>query len=107
MSCNVKVFFIVLAVTSPSLDSEIKGCDWKALLNLLAFARPLVTPRWTSESRECRPLSLIEFGDFSNVCREARHPIQNGERDGGWEKEMWGLPIGNEWIDLTMARMTS
>ena len=107
MSFNVRVFFTIFKVSSPKLgaDSEIRDWDCKALLNLLALTRP--TPWQISESKECRPFSLIEFGDFSNVCREARRLTQDEEGDRGWEKEVCGVRILNEWIDLTIGIMMS
>lgn len=109
MSREVKVFLIILEVSSPKLGTDRnKRGDWNTLLNLLAsFAGPSVTPRQISEGRACRPFSLTESDDLSNVCWEARGPIQNGAQDRGWEKEMWGLPTEKEWIDLTLARLMS
>lgn len=107
MSFNVRVFFTIFKVSSPKLgaDSEVRDWDCKALLNLLALTRP--TPWQISESKECRPFSLTEFGDLSNVCREARRLTQDEEGDRGWEKEVCGVHILNEWIDLTIGIMMS
>ena len=76
LSFHVKVFFTILEIPSPKFgsNSEIGGCDWKACSISRPSPQPLWHPRTDIQGQVLQPFWLIEFGDFSHICREARRP---------------------------------